>query len=82
MQKFTLLYVLTTGSISPAIPESFVTYMKSDNFGPYLFSKSYLYLVVEIKILSVIGLIQLNQETDRALSIEAFLLKSGVFAVV
>ena len=39
MGKFTSLSVLTTASISPEIPESFVTYMKSDDFGAYLFSK-------------------------------------------
>ena len=55
MGKFTSLSVLTTASISPAIPESFVTYMKSDDFGAYLFSKSYLYLVVEIKILHIVS---------------------------
>ena len=56
MGKFTSLSVLTTASISPAIPESFVTYMKSDDFvGAYLFSKSYFYLVVEIKILHIIS---------------------------
>ena len=50
MGKFTSLSVLTTASISPEIPESFVTYMKSDDFGAYLFSK----LVVEIKILHIV----------------------------
>ena len=41
MGNITSLSVLTTSSISPAIPESFVTYMKSGDFVAYLFSKSY-----------------------------------------
>ena len=44
MGNITSLSVLTTSSISPAIPESFVTYMKSGilwHFVAYLFSKSY-----------------------------------------